>query len=66
MTATPTRAVRTRRLTGAGDVWDAASIYGRLNGMDEAGRLKLANRAAKLYLEGREPVPPTLSQLKGL
>ena len=66
VTATPTRAVRTRRLTGAGDVWDAASIYGRLNGMDEAGRLKLANRAAKLYLEGREPVPPTLSQLKGL
>ncbi len=65
VTATPTRVVRTRRLTGAGDVWDAASIYGRLNGMDEAGRLKFANKAAKLYLEGREPVPPTLSQLKG-
>ena len=65
VTASPTRPVRTRRLTGAGDVWDAASIYGRLKGMDERGRLAFANRAAKLYLKGRDPVPPTLSDLKG-
>ncbi|MCL4355661.1 MAG: carbohydrate kinase family protein [Nitrososphaerota archaeon] len=65
VTASPTRSIRTRRLTGAGDVWDAASIYGRLKEMDEQGRLGFANRAAKLYLEGKDPVPPTLSELKG-
>lgn len=58
------RVVDTKRLTGAGDVWDAASIYGRLKGMEEPQRLKFANRAAKLYLESDEPVPPTLSQLR--
>ncbi|MDG6982624.1 MAG: carbohydrate kinase family protein [Nitrososphaerota archaeon] len=64
VTGCPTRVIRTRRLTGAGDVWDAASIYGRLKEMDEPGRLRFANRAAKLYLEAKEPLPPTLSQLK--
>ncbi|MDG6913954.1 MAG: carbohydrate kinase family protein [Nitrososphaerota archaeon] len=64
VTACPTRVIRTRRLTGAGDVWDAASIYGRLKEMDETGRLRFANRAAKLYLEAKEPVPPTLSELQ--
>ncbi|MDG6916377.1 MAG: carbohydrate kinase family protein [Nitrososphaerota archaeon] len=63
VTASPARRVRTRRLTGAGDVWDAASIYGRLKGMDERARLRFANMAAALYLGGREPVPPTLSAL---
>ena len=57
--------VRPRRLTGAGDVWDAAAIYGRLAKLDEVGRLRLANRAAKLYLESKEPVPPTLGELTG-
>lgn len=56
---------RSRRFTGAGDVWDAGAIYGRLAGMDEVARLKFANRAAKLYLESREAVPPTLDMMGG-
>jgi len=50
---------RSRRLTGAGDVWDAGAILGRLKGLDEVPRLKLANRAARLYLESEEFMPPS-------
>lgn len=59
------RMVRPVRLTGAGDVWDAGAIYGRLRGMDERGRLEFANRAARLYLKNGVPAPPTLAQMKG-
>jgi sugar/nucleoside kinase (ribokinase family) len=52
-----------RRLTGAGDVWDAASIFGRLKEMKNLDRLKFANRAARLYLEGTEPIAPSLGQM---
>ncbi len=55
--------VKPRRLTGAGDVWGAASIYGRLKRMEAAERLRFANAAARLYLEASEPVPPTLEQV---
>ncbi|HUH82800.1 MAG TPA: carbohydrate kinase family protein [Nitrososphaerales archaeon] len=57
--------VEPRRLTGAGDVWDAAAIYGRLKGMEEPERLKFANRAARLYLKNRAAEPPTLAQVEG-
>jgi ribokinase len=59
------RAKRTnpRRLTGAGDVWDAGAIYGRLKGYDEERRLEFANAAAKAYLESAEPVPPTVAEV---
>ena len=56
--------VKPRRLTGAGDVWDAGAIYGRLKGMGEQERLRFANAAAKLYLKGRELAPPTLAQVR--
>jgi sugar/nucleoside kinase (ribokinase family) len=56
--------VKARRLTGAGDVWDAGAIYGRLKGMAEVQRLEFANRAAKAYLEGDELVPPKLEDIK--
>ncbi len=59
------RTVRALRLTGAGDVWDAAAICGRLRGMDEQRRLKFANRAAMLYLKNRVAEPPTLAQVSG-
>ncbi len=55
---------RSKRLTGAGDVWDAGAIYGRLAGMDEVSRLKFANRAARLYLESDELLPPTVDRVK--
>jgi sugar/nucleoside kinase (ribokinase family) len=57
------RKARSRRLTGAGDVWDAGSILGRLKGLDEVPRLKLANTMARLYLENEEPIPPTREQV---
>ena len=56
--------VRPRRLTGAGDVWDAGAIYGRLAGMDEGARLEFANRAARLSLKSADVAPPTLSQVR--
>ena len=62
----PVHRIRPKRLTGAGDVWDAGAIYGRLRGMDEVPRLEFANRAARLYLKSEEVRPPTLEQvLKG-
>jgi sugar/nucleoside kinase (ribokinase family) len=64
VTSVSNRVLRSRRLTGAGDVWDAAAIYGRLKGMDEVQRLSFANKAAKLYLESVDPVPPSLAQLQ--
>jgi len=62
-TRRPTRIVRARRLTGAGDVWDAASIFGKLNGMEDGGRLDFANAAARLYITASEPRPPTEKQV---
>ncbi len=58
------RRVRANRVTGAGDVWDAASIYGRLKKKSDTERLKFANEAASLYIEASEPVPPTLEQVQ--
>ena len=59
----PVHRIRPRRLTGAGDVWDAGAIYGRLKGMDEVPRLEFANRAARLFLASEEVRPPTLGQV---
>ena len=63
LTSVRVRASRTRRLTGAGDIWDAGAVYGRLTGMEEGERLRFANGAAKLYLESKEPLPPTAEQV---
>lgn len=63
VSSVPVRRIEPMRLTGAGDVWDAGAIYGRLKGMDEAPRLEFANRAARLYLMSEEVRPPTLAQL---
>ena len=67
VTRVPVRRVRARRLTGAGDVWDAGAIYGRLKGMGEKERLEFANRGARLFLRSRVLLPPTLAEVtKGL
>jgi sugar/nucleoside kinase (ribokinase family) len=63
--AAKVRRVIPRRITGAGDVWDAGAVYGRLKGMDEKERLEFANRAARLYLESRAPIPPTAEAVLG-
>ena len=64
MTKVRIASVRPRRLTGAGDVWDAGAIYGRLKGMDEPERLRFANTAARLYLRSDVLAPPTLAQVR--
>ncbi|MDA4121225.1 MAG: carbohydrate kinase family protein, partial [Thaumarchaeota archaeon] len=61
--AAKARRTRPRRLTGAGDVWDAASIYGRLHRFGDSQRLNFANAAARLYLQNKDPVPPHLNQV---
>ena len=63
VSAAKVSSVRALRLTGAGDVWDAAAIYGRLRKMDEPERLKFANEAARLFLKNRVAEPPTLAQV---
>ena len=59
-----TRHVIPRRLTGAGDVWDAASIMGFLGGMTDGARLEFANTAARLYVGGDRVLPPSLRDVK--
>jgi ribokinase len=61
--AVRTKRVRPRRLTGAGDVWDAASIYGRVKKFSDLERLRFANAAAGLYLTGNTPRPPGLEEV---
>lgn len=55
--------VHPRRLTGAGDVWDAASIFASLRGMEDNERLEFANSAARLYVTGKIQRPPKLSEV---
>ncbi len=64
VTSRRTRYLKPKRLTGAGDVWDAASVTCFLKGMNDAERLEFANAAARLYVRSDEPVPPTLDQVK--
>lgn len=59
----PVSQVRARRLTGAGDVWDAGSIYGRLKKWGDLRTLVFANAAARLYLESSAPEPPGLDEV---
>jgi sugar/nucleoside kinase (ribokinase family) len=54
---------RSKRLTGAGDVWDAGAICGRLHRMEEPQRLRFANTAAKLYVEKEQADPPTFREV---
>ncbi len=63
VTAVRTQKAKARRLTGTGDVWNAASIYGRLKRMPDLERLNFANMAAGLYLEAETPAPPDLKQV---
>ena len=63
-TSARTEHVRAKRLTGAGDVWDAASITGFLKGMHDTERLRFANAAARLYVKSGNPLPPTIKQVR--
>jgi ribokinase len=54
---------RVRRLTGAGDVWDAASIFAKLRGMPDERRLDFANAAARIYVTRTELAPPSRDEV---
>jgi sugar/nucleoside kinase (ribokinase family) len=60
-----TKRVEVRRLTGAGDVWNAGSIYCRLKSLSDSERLRFANTAAGLYLSAGSPSPPELGDILG-
>ncbi len=63
LTLSKTERVIPKRLTGAGDVWDAAAIHFYLEGKNESDRLALANAAARYYVSSGEPEAPTEEDL---
>ncbi len=54
-----TELMKPSRLTGAGDVWDAASIHFYLHGKNDSVRIALADTAARFYINSKEAEPPT-------
>lgn len=52
-----------KRLTGAGDAWNAGNLAGYLLGAPAADRLALAHKVATLYVTGTDGLPPTAKQL---
>jgi ribokinase len=64
ITFSPSYKVQPRYLTGAGDVWDAADIFGYILKLDPGRRLALANAAASCYLTSERAEAPKLSQVR--
>lgn len=54
--------VDAKRLTGAGDTWDAADIIGYLAGLHPQERLLFANCCASLYIRDPNGEPPTMNK----
>jgi ribokinase len=54
--------VRPRRVTGAGDCWDAADIVGHLADLDPRERLTFANAYASLYVGNVYAEPATMNE----
>lgn len=54
----PAQRSRPRRLTGAGDAWNAGNLAGYLLGRSVAARLRLAHRVASRYVTSRDGQPP--------
>ena len=55
--------VEAKRLTGAGDVWDAAAIVGYLAGLHPQERLLFANCCASLYVRDPNGEPPSMNKI---
>jgi ribokinase len=53
--------VEAKRLTGAGDVWDAAAIVGYLAGLHPLERLLFAKCCASLYVRDPNGEPPSMN-----
>jgi ribokinase len=54
--------VDAKRLTGAGDTWDAADIVGYLTGLHPQERLLFANCCASLYIRDLNGEPPSMNK----
>lgn len=52
-----------RRLTGAGDTWNAANLAGYLLGWPPKERLRFAHRVATRYVTGATGLPPSAPDL---
>jgi ribokinase len=55
--------VEAKRLTGAGDTWDAAAIVGYLVGLHPQERLLFANCCASLYVRDPNGEPPSMNKV---
>jgi ribokinase len=54
--------VEAKRLTGAGDTWDAADIIGYLAGLHPQERLLFANCCASLHVRDSNGEPPSMNK----
>lgn len=62
-TRVPAGRTPARRLTGAGDAWNAGNLAGYLLELGERQRLGLAHRVATHYVTGPTGLPPTARQV---
>jgi ribokinase len=62
-TVIPTFKVPVRRVTGAGDAWNAGNILGDAYGLSDGCRLTLANAVAAYYISNLDKMHPTRRQL---
>lgn len=52
-----------KRLTGAGDAWNAGNLSGYLLGWQDEERIRFAHRVATKYVTGASGLPPTPADL---
>lgn len=63
--ASPTYRVKARRVTGAGDSWNAGNIYAECVGLPDEERLEFANALAAYYISNPRPEHPTRKMVEG-
>ncbi len=61
----PCAKIKPTKVTGAGDVWNAADIFAQDVGLGHKERLIFANAAGAAYLEKQGLEPPTLNEVIG-
>jgi len=59
----PCLAVKPVKVTGAGDVWNAASIFANGMKLSTKERLVFANAAAAAYLSREDLTPPSIAEI---
>ena len=59
----PCLAIKPAKVTGAGDVWNAASIFAEGMSLNNSERLLFANAAAAAYLTREDLNPPGLAEI---